>query len=195
VTTYWHFVRSDLRLGYQDNRLVAPHTTYHADPGKKIALCQYGMHASKTILDALSYAPGLALCEVTLGPILGQEHDKVVSSSRHVLRIIPAEKVRAVLTQMVLERLVRGFYRSIAPMLRVIPARPTTLTCASVKALYINAGKGNMLTQTDCAVLENRPNVIWRRALAVGISYPEKTAWTENRLRTLLGLNEPAPVA
>ena len=81
--TYWHFLREDRKLGYGDGRLVIAGDTLSV-PGP-LEMCNYGLHASKNLLDALKYAPGSILCKVELGSDVITQGDKSVSSSRKTL--------------------------------------------------------------------------------------------------------------
>ena len=84
----YHFVREDLKLGYGDGRIVivGEKLTVDCEP----ILCEQGLHASKSILDALQYAPGPMLCRVRLfGQILHSD-DKSVATERKVLWMFDA---------------------------------------------------------------------------------------------------------
>ena len=79
----WHFVRSGRTLRYNDSRKVLDgETLYVLDTHRPIALCEYGMHASPTILDALRYAPGSTLCRVSVLYVQATEQDKFVGTAR-----------------------------------------------------------------------------------------------------------------
>ena len=97
MTTYegWHFLRTDRRLGYRDNRLaVVGETLTVSGP---LVICKRGLHASARALDALSYAPGPIACRVQLsGTVLvgSDEHaDKACATERTVLAIVDASDV------------------------------------------------------------------------------------------------------
>jgi len=62
---YWHFIRENKKLGYQDDRIVRAGRTYKVDC--EPILCESGLHASKEAIDALVYAPGPIICRVELG--------------------------------------------------------------------------------------------------------------------------------
>jgi len=52
----WHFLPADRRLGYGDGRLIRKGRRLHVE-GEPI-LCKHGMHGSRRLIDALSYASG-----------------------------------------------------------------------------------------------------------------------------------------
>lgn len=83
MKTYYHFCRSDRKLGYSDGRTIKVGETLIAKG--KIELCENGMHASERLIDALSYAPGPVLCKVALGGEIIAGNDKVVAENRTVL--------------------------------------------------------------------------------------------------------------
>lgn len=92
----WHFVRSDRKLRYADDRSVKVGETLTVDPNK-LKLCSYGLHASENILDALYYASGLnerhpiisrdcvILCKVELSGRILKSTAKLCASERRVV--------------------------------------------------------------------------------------------------------------
>ncbi len=100
---YYHFAQVDKngvpRLGYGDGREIrAGETlTVEGDP----VLCEYGLHASARILDALRYALSdrLALCRVTLGGIVLHDDDKSVATERTVVAMLAASETDALLRE------------------------------------------------------------------------------------------------
>ena len=90
----WHWVREDRRLGYGDGREVrAGETIEH---NGSIALCESGLHASTTILDALTYAPGPVICRVRLSGTVLRGNDKIVATRRETLWMVDARRVLVV---------------------------------------------------------------------------------------------------
>ena len=91
----WHFLREDGRLNYID---VEPppdgETLVHSG---EIELCSSGLHASKSLWDALSYAPGPVLCRVRMGGIIKNGDDKLVASERTILWRLDAPTMNRVL--------------------------------------------------------------------------------------------------
>ena len=79
----WHFLREDGKLNYID---VEPppdgETLVHSG---EVELCSSGLHASKNLWDALSYAPGPVLCRVRMGGTVKNGDDKLVASERTIL--------------------------------------------------------------------------------------------------------------
>jgi hypothetical protein len=80
----WHFIVEDKRLGYGDGRIVKTGRTFRVPKDKPLELCNYGLHASKRILDALQYAPGPMVCRVELIGERLDDNDKSVAYERHV---------------------------------------------------------------------------------------------------------------
>lgn len=80
----WHFIKDDRRLRYGDNRLVEPGKSYSVPDDRPLQLCDYGLHASSYILDALTYAPGSILCRVSLFGERIDGEDKSVAYKRTV---------------------------------------------------------------------------------------------------------------
>lgn len=62
--TYYYFCGEDRKLRYDDNRPIVVGETLKV--GCEPILCKQGLHASKRLIDALSYAPGSILCKVKL---------------------------------------------------------------------------------------------------------------------------------
>jgi hypothetical protein len=84
----WHFVSDTFRNGY----------SIPADGEKLIhkgnlIMCKSGLHASKRIIDALSYAPGYTICRVEVGGKIIEDDDKLVSSERTILWRLDAEEI------------------------------------------------------------------------------------------------------
>ena len=90
----WHWVHEDRRLGYGDGREVrAGETIEH---NGSIALCESGLHASTTILDALTYAPGPVVCRVRMSGTVLRGNDKIVATRRETLWMVDARRVLVV---------------------------------------------------------------------------------------------------
>ena len=91
----WHFLRSDKRLGYKDGRKVVKGRKMKCPPDRKIQLCEYGMHASLRLLDALSfvYWKNPIVCRVELSGDVIQGIDKIVAPERKVIAWCDADKL------------------------------------------------------------------------------------------------------
>ena len=87
----WHFLPADERLQFGRHSKVRGGQTLRRDPNK-LALCNYGLHASVQPLDALDYAPGPVVCLVRLGGRIIEDADKCVASRRTVLWMTNAER-------------------------------------------------------------------------------------------------------
>jgi len=79
----WHFLPSNLKLGYGDNREVKVGETLTVDT--PLELCKSGLHASFTIRDAMLYQSGPICCKVEIGLDGKQNENKIVSSFRKVI--------------------------------------------------------------------------------------------------------------
>ena len=88
MKAYWF---GNNKLRYSDNREVAIGVTHKVEP--PIFLCQRGLHASKKIIDALSYAPYHMLYRVELGGEILEGDDKVVATERTYLAMFNAQIV------------------------------------------------------------------------------------------------------
>jgi hypothetical protein len=80
----WHFLPDDGKLRYGDSRTPEVGEWLTCSPGE-LELCYNGMHASKDILDALSYAPGSTICRVELRGEVIQGDNKLVARERKIL--------------------------------------------------------------------------------------------------------------
>jgi hypothetical protein len=86
----WWFCNGD-ELPNSDGRKIVVGKT-HIVKGE-IKLCHNGLHASKLLVDALSYAPGSNLYRVELSGKVLNDDNKMVASQRKYLWHIDAEKV------------------------------------------------------------------------------------------------------
>ena len=87
----WHFLAEDRKLRYGDGRVVRDGRTYTAKG--PLVMCQNGVHASKKVLDALTYAPGPIVCRVELSGKILHETDKSVARTRRVLWLLDATNI------------------------------------------------------------------------------------------------------
>jgi len=79
----WYFSSEDRKLRYGDNRIIKAGLTHKVTC--KPVLCESGLHGSKKILDALSYAPGPIVWRVELGGDVDIGDDKISATERHYL--------------------------------------------------------------------------------------------------------------
>ena len=90
----WHFLPEDKRLRYGTREVVEVGRPVKV--AGKLALCEWGLHASRRAIDALAYAPmdsaKLYACRVRLGGELIESQDKAVASEREVLWMVDATK-------------------------------------------------------------------------------------------------------
>ena len=68
-----------------DDLLLAPGYVYSYDGAEPLALCSRGMHASRSVLDALRYARTGVLCRVACWGDVTEGDDKLVARHREVL--------------------------------------------------------------------------------------------------------------
>ncbi len=78
----WHFTKLDMKLENKDGRLVVPGQTLTVP---QISMCNYGLHASPRLIDALKYASGPYVWEVALSGDIENESDKSVATERTAL--------------------------------------------------------------------------------------------------------------
>ena len=79
----WHFLRSNKKLNYDDGRVVVEGETLSVKC--KPQLCNAGMHASFTILDAMSYEVGPVLCRVAVSGNVDKGYSKFCGKHRRVI--------------------------------------------------------------------------------------------------------------
>lgn len=91
----WHFIRSDMALGYEDGRIAKPGEVISVDGPTK--LYRSGLHASKKIMHALGYAPGPVICRVRLSGDMKFDQDKMVGLNREILWYVSEEESEQIL--------------------------------------------------------------------------------------------------
>ena len=79
----WYFSSEDRKLRYGDNRIIKAGLTHKVTC--KPVLCEVGLHGSKRIIDALSYAPGPVVWRVELGGEMAIGDDKISATERRYL--------------------------------------------------------------------------------------------------------------
>jgi hypothetical protein len=84
----WHFVNDRLR----DGRPIPADGVELRHDGP-VGMCRSGLHASRSVRDALGYAPGATLCRVEMREVVDEDDDKLVARSRTILWRIDAEPV------------------------------------------------------------------------------------------------------
>jgi len=88
---YFYFSTLERKLRYRDNREIKVGETHRVNG--PVELCEYGLHASKRIIDALQYAPGPILHLVTLGGEVVHGDDKSVATERTYVASFDATEV------------------------------------------------------------------------------------------------------
>lgn len=91
-TLAWHFLRDDGKLNYPPHELVEPGSMLVVDKNK-LAICLFGLHASKRLIDGLHYAPGALICRVELSGKIIVGEDKLCASQRKVLWMIDGTRL------------------------------------------------------------------------------------------------------
>ena len=90
----WYFATEERKLQYNDNRSIIVGETQSVDLTERpLKLCEWGLHASKRLIDALGYAPGAFLYEVELSGKMIVGGDKIVAEHRTYLRAIDATEI------------------------------------------------------------------------------------------------------
>lgn len=88
----YHFLVKSRKLRYNDRRVARIGETLEAKKSKLYAfpcLCYWGMHASRTIRQAMHYAPGPVLSLVSVsGDIVEEPGDKLCGRRRTVLKMV-----------------------------------------------------------------------------------------------------------
>lgn len=87
----FYFATKERKLRYNDNRKIVVGET-HSVSGR-ITLCENGLHASTSLLDALAYAPGSVLYLVELSGEMDVGVDKVAAQSRKYLAEFDCEEL------------------------------------------------------------------------------------------------------
>ena len=94
MKTYaWHFLNGNKLRDGRD----APEDGVPLIYDGPVKICESGLHASKRLIDALTYAPGCTLCLVECEDIHEEHGDKLVCSKRTILWQIPEERMKRVL--------------------------------------------------------------------------------------------------
>jgi len=89
----WHFVSAERALRFGDGRKVQTGRTYSYTDKAAPALCVRGMHASKHLVNALTYATGPIVCRVDVWGDVVHGDDKLVGRHRAVLWTLDATKI------------------------------------------------------------------------------------------------------
>ena len=87
----WHFADATEKLGYDDGRKIKVGETHTV--ACIPVLCERGLHASKSVIEALQYAPGNILYRVRLSGNIVHGDDKSVATERTYLARIDAEPI------------------------------------------------------------------------------------------------------
>ena len=78
----WHFLPADGKTRYSQETVAVGGTL---EATGKLILCTNGLHASRKILDALGYAPGLIVCRVEISGEVVEGDDKLCGQQRRCL--------------------------------------------------------------------------------------------------------------
>jgi|SRR5579885_624045 hypothetical protein len=87
----WHFLKEDRRLQFPPHTPVEVGQTLTVE--RDLEPCFSGLHASKTAMDALKYAPGPVVCRVRLAGKIVEDGDKACASERTCLWMADATEV------------------------------------------------------------------------------------------------------
>ena len=81
----WHFVCDSRLLANVSPPMAVEPGYVYGEPEGDVVICRRGMHASRTVRDALRYAPGTQLCRVAVWGDVAEQSDKLVGRYREVL--------------------------------------------------------------------------------------------------------------
>ena len=89
----WHFLPADKRLSNGDGRLVQVGKWYKVKG--EVEVCHNAMHAGRTVMSALEYAPGPVICRVEMAEPVEWKSCGVIcySAGRKVLWMYDASRV------------------------------------------------------------------------------------------------------
>ena len=87
----WHFVAQDKRLRWGSRAVVEEGKTYRVKG--PLVMCEKGLHGSRSLIDALQYAPGTWICLVEIWGDVQEQPDKLVGRNRKVLRMIDGARL------------------------------------------------------------------------------------------------------
>jgi len=88
----YHFLNENRKLQFEPHTLVEPGQKLEATQ-HPLSLCEYGLHASKTVLNALEYAPGPILCRVQLSGKILHDTDKSCAEYRRCIWMFKTTQV------------------------------------------------------------------------------------------------------
>jgi hypothetical protein len=86
----WHFLASSGLMAHTGTVQVEAGHTYSVEP--PIICCERGLHASRSALDALQYAPGAIACRVECSGEIAEQADKIAAQNRRVLWMADADR-------------------------------------------------------------------------------------------------------
>ncbi len=87
----FYFAPADNRLRYGDGREIIVGETHRVEGTPEP--CRHGLHASRRLIDALSYAPGTTLYLVELGGQIVESDDKAAATERTYLARFDAREL------------------------------------------------------------------------------------------------------
>jgi len=97
TTLGWHLIDASRRLTTDgkkpDGAAVVSGGTYEYTGDDPPKCCRCGMHASRLLLDALTYAPGPIICRVRVSEEVHEQKDKLAGRRREVLWMVDATPV------------------------------------------------------------------------------------------------------
>ena len=130
----WHFVKGDTLRDGQPLPADGERLTYTGE----LKMCSAGYHASKRIIDALTYAPGTTLCRVEHSEECIEDTDKLVA------------RWRTVLWRMDTTEVLRRFARECA--LSVVPL----WDAPEVVGQYLTTGDESLRAAAEAAAMDAR---------------------------------------
>ena len=88
----WHFTGPTLRGG----RPIPSVGEWLVHEGS-VTMCKSGLHASRRLLDAAKYAPGLTLHRVVCADLVEEQEDKLLCRRRRIVATLPPARVEVIL--------------------------------------------------------------------------------------------------
>jgi hypothetical protein len=165
----WHFIRDDSTILTDSmKRPLKVHKGQILRHRGPLKLCEKGLHASITPLDALKYAPGPVVCRVECSGDMIHGDDKLVCSRRRVLWVKDASRVLHEFAIWCAEEALR----------KAGNPDPKSLRAIEIKKLWID---GKATNEELEAAQEAARNAAWYDAWEAAWCAAKEAAWTAAR--------------
>ena len=176
----WHFLRDDGRCGYSKARPKPGGTEKVSTRRKPLALCEWGLHASENIIDALVYAGGALLRRVELGGEILDGGDKYCAAERRELWRMDISRVLHEFACWCAERALKRERKA------GYEPDPRSWNVIKVKRLWLNgkAAKVELAAARETA-WEAAADAAWSAARSAAWEAAKTTAWAAARINGL----------